>query len=308
MAHGAEPPLRERMRTLPSRQPRSRFGLEERRLPIWLVPVAAASIIVLALTWLWPMESAKPIYSPWNSQPMFGKVEPNSAALPTPGALSGATQAVDQFDIQLDDGLYPGQNAALAQDLQRALAYVTTRFGSGANARFTAAVVRDDQCALHGIAFTDVRTVQVFTCNDLARSRAVAIMAHEFVHQLEQDRYGPPHLHADTILSEGMATWAAGSYWLGKQPDFRAYVRAQRQAGTFYPLATDYSGLGVNAMNALYYEWASFIDFLIQTYGRPALDQVYVTGQSNPGTANYQLAYGKDLSTLEREWIAWLDR
>ena len=75
----------------------------------------------------------------------------------------------------------------------------------------------------------------------------------------------------------------------------------------YYPLATDYNGLGIGAMNALYYEWASFVEFLIGTYGRAQFDQVYSSGGSAVGAANYQGVYGKPLAELEREWLAWID-
>jgi hypothetical protein len=133
-------------------------------------------------------------------------------------------------------------------------------------------------------------------------------MAHEFAHQLAQDRYGPAHLSADLILAEGVATWGAGEYWLSGQPDFRSFVRGQRAAGVFYPLATDYTGMGIGAMNALYYQWASFVDFLISSYGRAKFDQVYIAGQGAPGSADYRGVYGKQLDVLEQEWQAWLDR
>ncbi len=50
-------------------------------------------------------------------------------------------------------------------------------------------------------------------------------------------------------------------------------MRDQRADGLFFPLATDYSGRGIAAMNALYYQWASFIDFLISTFGRDEVRQ-----------------------------------
>jgi hypothetical protein len=177
---------------------------------------------------------------------------------------------------------------------------------SGPSARFTAVIDRDDGCGLRGIAYTDVRQMHVFTCPGIPRARAVAIMAHEFTHQLEQDRYGDAHMRSDLILSEGAATWAAGEYWLGGQPDFRSYVREQRRAGTYYPLATDYSGLGVGAMNALYYEWASFVEYLIGAYGREQFDRLYVSGQGAIGSSDYAGVYGKPLGALEQEWLAWL--
>ena len=275
--------------------------------PARLLTIAVIAITVLLLTR--PDSSANRLVSHWRPGPLLSA--PDQAAQqpdpPSPAAIAGAALPADQFDISIDDGLYPDQRQPLTADLQRVLAYVSDRFGSGPTARFKATVVRDDNCGLHGIAYTDIRDVQVFTCPNIGRDRAVAILAHEFVHQLEQDRYGPAHLSADLILSEGMATWGAGEYWLSGQPDFRSFVREQRKSGLFLPLATDYNGRGVAAMNALYYEWASFVDFLIGTYGRAKFDQLYVSGHSAPGSADYTGVYGKGLDVLEREWQAWLN-
>ena len=271
--------------------------------------IALISVAILLWLW-WPAPFTAPGVSPWRPQPMLSKPEqPNTSANQPPAdAITGDVQRLAQFDLQVDDGLYALERAALGDDTQQALAYVSGRFGSGLTERVTPLFKNSADCGLHGVAYTDVRTVQVFTCNGIARARAVAIMAHEFAHQLEQDRYGAAHLHSDLILSEGTATWAAGKYWLGGQPDFRAYVRQQRQGGVYYPLATNYSGLGIGAMNALYYEWASFVEFLIGEYGRDKFDQVYITGQGNPGSSDYAGVYGKDLTALESEWLAWLDK
>lgn len=274
---------------------------------MWLPAVAVLSAVVVVFYFLWP---TPPPIATWRPQPLL--TQPDQPAQlnnpPPANPITGEFQAGAQFDISVGEGLYSDQRPALNSDLERALAYVSKRFGSAPAGRFSAAVERDDSCGLHGVAYTDVRTVHVYTCNNIGRARAVAIMAHEFVHQLEQDRYGPPHLSADLMLSEGLATWGAGIYWLGGQPDFRAYVRAQQASGVSYPLATNYSGLGVAAMNALYYQWASFVDFLISTYGRDKFDRVYVTGHSAVGSADYAGVYGKPLSELEKEWQSWLDR
>ena len=269
--------------------------------------VAAVSIIVLVMMIVRPGEPATRLISHWQPQPMVTQPDlPSARAAVPPAPITGVVVPVDAFDLRVDAGLYPNERQPLAEDMKQALAYVAARFGSQPASVFTAAVVQDGACGLRGLAYTDARAIQVFTCPSISRPRAVAIMAHEMVHQLEQDRYGPAHLQADLILAEGTATWGAGKYWLGSQPDFRAYVKAQRQNGLFYPLATHYNGLGVAGMNALYYEWASFVDFLITTYGREQFDQVYVTGRSAPGSADYAGVYGKGLDALEREWIAWL--
>jgi hypothetical protein len=271
-----------------------------------LLAISAISLFVIIL--LRPSQSATTLISEWKPPQMITKPDlPSEQANPPAPAIIGTTVAVDALDISVDATLYSNERDALHSELADALAYVTQRFGSAPSARFTAAIVSDASCGLHGIAYTDVRNVQVFTCPSISRDRAVNIMAHEMMHQLEHDRYGPPHLSSDLILSEGLATWGAGKYWLGGQPDFKTFVRKQRDAGLFYPLATHYSGLGITAMNALYYQWASFVDFLITTYGRNKFDQLYVTGHGDPGSSDYAGVYGKSLDVLEQEWKAWLD-
>lgn len=268
--------------------------MDLRRVPslahlLLLGALCAAALLVLR------GKPEAPIVSTW---PGVGAAAIEGEAAP---AAAGA------LAVQVDDGLYPGERAELEAEVRQALAYSSARFGGQLSAPVTAAFIADGGCGLSGIAYTDIRVVQVHTCAGIARGRAVAILAHEFAHQLQQDRYGPPHLSADLMLSEGMATWAAGEYWLGGHADFRSYVRAQRASGVLYPLATHYSGLGVGAMNALYYQWASFVEFLLQRDGREQLDRLYVSGAGAPGSADYQGVYGVGLDQLEREWLAWLD-
>ncbi len=272
-----------------------------RRIPISptsALVVAAVAFVLLLVLW-WPRTSPS-IFTSWGGAPqpaIVSGVARQAPAIPT-GTLI----------VKVDDGVYADQHAALESDLETALTYAVGRFGSNLHAPVTAHIVRDDGCALGGIAYTDIRTVQVTTCDAIPRARAISILAHEFTHQLAQDRYGADHLRADLILSEGVATWAAGHYWLSGKSDFRSFVREQRAAGQSYPLATSYVGRGVDAMNTLYYQWASFVEFLIDTYGRDAFDQAYIHGASTPGSADYTRAFGKDLPTLEREWEQWLER
>jgi hypothetical protein len=271
----------------------------------WL-PIALISILVL---W-WAAAPNPALVTRWRpKEPLTQAESAAQSPVPPPAeGLSGAAQPLTagQFDLSVDDGLYGDQREQLAAELDRTLAYVSARFGNGPSERFRAAIQSDGGCGLYGYAYTDVRTVQTFTCDSISRDRAVSIMAHEFVHQLEQDRYGPAHLNSDMILAEGAATWGAGKYWLGDTPDFRTYVRNQRRSGVFYPLATDYNGLGVGAMNALYYQWASFCEYLIGAYGREKFDAVYVRGAGGIGSADYAAVYGKGLDALESEWQAWI--
>lgn len=275
-----------------------------------LGPILLAAFIVLLITLRTP--PPRPIIAPpsavtWN-HPIELPVDPDAARQPPP-PITGQFVQRSNLDIISAEGLFsPADQAILATELEQALTYTTGRFGSGPNDRVSAYVGLEPGCGLHGIAYTEQRTVQVFTCADLPRYRTVTIMAHEFVHQLAHDRYGPAHLQADMILLEGLATWGAGSYWLGGQPDFAAFVREYKANGSLLPLATSYVGRPISDMNQLYYQWGSFVEFLIETYGREAFDALYVTGNRAPGSADYAGVYGKSLADLEQEWLAWLDR
>lgn len=275
-----------------------------------LGPILLASLLVLLVFGRTP-EPRPRIAPPSAVVPLMVVPErPIDPGAPTPSPEPLVGQFVRRNDLTIisADGLFGLEDQArLGSDLERALNYVTGRFGSGPSGPVSAYVGWAVGCGLNGIAYTEQRLVQVFTCPDLPRSRAVNIMAHEFVHQLAHDRYGPRHLKADMILLEGVATWGAGEYWLGGKPHFAAMVRPYKQSGALLPLATSYAGRSISDMNQLYYQWASFVEFLIETYGREKFDALYVTGSSAPGSADYQGVYGKSLAALEREWLAWLD-
>ena len=252
------------------------------------------------------------------SAPFLTNARPTPVSTPANQAAPLQGQAVPQifanltpdgaFDILIENNLYPDERTELATEIQQAFEYVSGRLGARASARFKAALAIDAQCGLHGITRVDERIAQVYSCNDIPRTRAVVIMAHELGHQLEYERYGQRQLEADQILSEGVATWAAGKYWLGGHADFRSYVREQRAAGALAPLATNVTREDFAAMNKLYYQWASFVEFLIDDKGgRERFDQLYITGHLSAGSANYVGVYGEDLNALERQWLAWLD-
>src|SRR6185436_13097908 len=113
--------------------------------PTRLMIIALASIAVLLL--LRPSAPATKLVSRWRPQPMLSQPDqPANHPNPPPlAAISGVAMPVDQFDISVDDGLYPDERQPLAAELQRALAYVTARFGSGpTGGRFKAVLLRDD--------------------------------------------------------------------------------------------------------------------------------------------------------------------
>jgi hypothetical protein len=283
--------------------------------PRALGPVALLSLLVLLLFWYRP--PARPRIAPPGAIPgvaSSGWTYLSERVWPTPITFS-AYQPIQrvQLDVVSAKGLYTAQEQRdLANEVEQALTYVSQRFGRGPAGAIQVYAGEEAGCNLNGLAYTDQRLVQVFTCASLPRHRAVNILAHEMVHQLAHDAYGDRHLQADMILAEGLATWGAGRYWLGQTPTFQQFVRENYQdsqdSGLLLPLATTYVGRSIDDMNRLYYQWASFVEYLIQSYGRNKFDALYVTGDGSPGSADYAGIYGKNLDTLEREWQAWLAR
>jgi len=270
-----------------------------------LGPILFGSVLILLLFSRSPQP--QPHIAPaWALDPMPAaeRLLPPGVPTPTPQPLDGRYTRRNELDMVVAEGLYSAeQQGRLAVELERALNYVSNRFGAGPSGRIEAFLGWEPGCGLHGIAYTARRTVQVFTCPDIPLDRAVNILAHEFVHQLAQDYYGPAHPGSvDLILLEGIATWGAGDYWLAGRPDFAAFSREYAAGGRLLPLASSYVGRPMAEMNQLYYQWASFVEFLIGTYGRASFDALYVSGNPNPGSADYQRIYGKDLATLEAEW------
>jgi hypothetical protein len=269
-----------------------------------LGPIAVASLLVLLAWFFTSGHPPPPRFAPLGAVavPLLSTTAP---AVPLSGSYNphgGQGLLVSSAGGLFDDY----EQARLNADLERALAYVVARFGSAPNGLISAYLGLEPTCGLHGIAYTDLRTVQVFTCRDLPTSRAISIAAHEFVHQLCHDRYGAAHLSADLVLMEGVATWGAGAYWLGEAPNFRAFVRPWLMQGQELPLGISYVGRPISDMNKLYYQWASFVEFLIERDGRERFDALYISGTSAPGSADYLGVYGRDFAALEAEWRAWV--
>jgi hypothetical protein len=85
-------------------------------------------------------------------------------------------------------------------------------------------------------------------------------------------------------------------------------VQEAYEAGALLPLTTDLSAdCRTTTRNNIYNQWASFTEYLLLTYGREQFDAVYRNSTGRPpGSAAYQAIYGKTLSELEAEWLAWV--
>ena len=236
----------------------------------------------------------------------FGPRPPLATPLAANGALAAQT---DHLTLSTRPGSYGVEAAAaLAGPLEDAVDYVQER--TEMELRRPIEIVFDrraEACGLDAIAYTDVRMVILYACPETPSRRAINVLAHELVHQLAQDRHGPAHLRADPILSEGLATWGAGRYWLGRESSFHDFVAAN-YAGRLLPLATDPGGdASIERLNQLYYQWAAYVEWLHATYGPGLLQELYASGTGRrPGSAAYAEVLGISFEDTEARWRAWL--
>lgn len=284
-----------------------------------LVLIAAVMLIASILRAPQPSMTAPPdaLRELGAPAPLQGQFQAQSAPQAVPQGWEAApidgrpvVVVADQLALYTSDGAYtPEQVQALAGPLLEALSYVGTRTNMRLAAPVSIIFDRRAQCGLDGAAYTEKRIIILYACPDMPARRTINILAHEFVHQLAHDHYGAAHLQADIVLSEGLATWGAGKYWLGAEPDFRSFVQ-HNYAAALLPLDSDYRAIGtIDAMNRLYYQWASLVDFMLVTHGRETFDKLYVSGRGMaPNTADYGGVLGTDLLGLQPAWQAWLSQ
>ena len=167
--------------------------------------------------------------------------------------------------------------------------------------------------------------IVIFADENTDAKQIVAVLAHELGHVLQ-------YLAVDggrsiqSIFNEGFATWAAGPYWLEWQDatSFQAAVASYVAAGTYLPLRENDGFLDtlteeavarfgqdcLNRRDVIYAEWAAFIEYLVEEYGRAKLYSLFQTAPlvSDDDTRpyrqpNFPAVYGSSLEELEAAWL-----
>lgn len=235
------------------------------------------------------------------------------AAKSAPTALVGAARApitkTDHLVLYTSSGSYTAEQVtAIAPQLETALLYVQDRTAMRLlrpiNVMFDR---RPEACGLDAVAYTQVRTIVVYVCPGTPNQRAVNVLAHEFVHQLAQDHFGAAHLQADLMMSEGFATWGAGRYWLGDTADFRSFVASNYGAQLLPLVSTPQGDESAATLNQLYYQWAAFIEWIVERHGPEAIERLYGSGSGRQsGSAAYATVLGLPFSEAESQWQNWL--
>ncbi len=227
------------------------------------------------------------------------------------GELVVRTQSIDFYRVP--GGLTTAEIVALSGSVEQAIASGSTMMELNLSGRIALRFepAQTGICAIRGLTLSGERTIRMFYNPGSNLRNIEAILAHEFIHQLQHDYYGVPyHLRSDNILLEGQATWASGPYFLNEDGEHSYHddVRAAHQEGTLLPLTTDLFGdCRTTTRNTIYEQWASFTEYLLVTYGRDRFDQVYRTGNGRAaGSSDYAAVFGKSLAELEADWQAWV--
>jgi hypothetical protein len=134
------------------------------------------------------------------------------------------------------------------------------------------------------------------------------LLVHEATHLIDK-QIAPDHI---TFLSEGVAVWVAGGHY--KQQDLGEQMAALIEIGEYVPLAETIDNFNSTQHEIGYLEAASLISFLVERYGWTQVRDFYSATTADDGetlsaaveanTLNY---FGKDLKTLESDWMTYLD-
>lgn len=154
-----------------------------------------------------------------------------------------------------------------------------------------------------GTAFANIRTLLGLIPPDQIDDPLVAVrIPHEFVHLVFNTAADNPYHLAPRWLNEGLAVYQSESYGSSD----RAQVRAAAAAGSLIPL----DGLTGQFPNGddfflAYSESVSAVDFMIRTYGSPALVKLirsYAEGRTDDEA--FKDALGLDMTAFGRAWFA----
>lgn len=152
----------------------------------------------------------------------------------------------------------------------------------------------------------------------------LAVLAHEIAHALHFSGFDSEPANGVGMLYEGLATWAAGQYWLDWHgvPSFQSAVLTYLDSGAYLPLHENEGGTPtagpegeaaygkdcVSRRDILYIEWAAFIEHLLDRFGRDRLFELLRVSSTARTEArdigiDYSAVYGRSLNELEMAWL-----
>ncbi len=254
------------------------------------------------------IEQSLPVSAPLEPTPTPRKRMPHFWIEGSGPVMSGQLVAqTERIDFYVGKNtLSPEVIKKYAPAIEWALTVTEDRFGERLYRRVSMGFYRTKSRELRGIAYTDSGRMELYYLPNESTDRLVAVAAHELAHNLQAQRYGQgDQSMSDTILLEGAATWIAGDQWLRASGAQSWRERARQLDAAGVPLVLK-NAQRYGANNA-YELWASFVDYLLDTYGFPAYRQIYSSGRGRAqGSADYKGVTGKSLDELTADWKAWV--
>jgi hypothetical protein len=133
------------------------------------------------------------------------------------------------------------------------------------------------------------------------------VLVHEAVHMIDQ-QFAPDRI---TFLSEGVAVWVAGGHY--KQEDLGQRMAALVELGLYVPLAEAIDNFFATQHEISYLEAASFVEYLVETYGWTAVRAFYSNATADDaGTLsraidkNLRIYFSDSLEAIEDDWLEYL--
>jgi hypothetical protein len=153
---------------------------------------------------------------------------------------------------------------------------------------------------------TDAMVVS-YLDRDYAGGGLEEVLVHEAVHMIDQ-QFAPDRI---TFLSEGVAVWVTGGHY--KQEDLGQRMAALVDLGHYVPLAEAIDNFFATQHEISYLEAASFVEYLVNTYGWTAVRAFYSNATADDaGTLsravdkNLRVYFSDSLEAIEADWLEYL--
>jgi hypothetical protein len=250
--------------------------------------------------------------------------------IPLPGQKVLETE---HFNFYVEDGYRPVDLEQLARTAEDIYADVSADMAADTGAESPNDVILSFQppeersCPARGMTlFAEPGPrVIIFADEQTGEAQIQGVLAHELVHVIHSIGFDRS-LGGDRNLTEGLATWFSRDYWTAwhQTESLEEMVRGYLAAGEYVPLAeadvftvhpqAQGSNLAdcLDRRDLLYTQWASFVGYLVDTYGweafldllASAASEVNDEGAIMPSPTDYQGLYGKSLDDLEEDWLS----
>lgn len=232
----------------------------------------------------------------------------------------------EHYVIYTQDGYFPVDQVWWLEQVEEVYAYVSDRMQNAqVKEKILLGFVPPDEqvCPVRGLASHDhPPVVLIFASPESSRAYLLGVLAHETGHAISSEGI-PGGMPDDLALTEGLATWASEKYWIEwiGASSLDALIQQYMDDGIYESIRENYNLHGIYPWqnpgkdclarrDKVYSEWASFLGYLIRSYGWVKAYQLFRTpppkqqeGQEIHFPPDYEGIYGKSLNQLESEWL-----